>query len=732
MPTRTSAVVAALACGVLGANAPRRRGDVRPHSGLKSGGFFPHFFSRFSATNPSRHSPDLPFFAKFGPTARCRISGEPGENRPQKGLLMSQIELTFPNGDLRSVELGTTGLDIAKSISEGLARKAIGVKLGDKILDLNRPLTESGSIKIITPNNDDPDALMLLRHSCSHVLAEAVCDLFPGTKLAYGPAIDKGFYYDLMTPTPIKEEDFPKIEKRMKEIIKEDRPFTRIDVSAEEGLKRTEGDKYKRDNAERALAREESDGTLSFYCSGKPGENWEDLCAGPHVPSTGKLKAFKILSLAGAYWHGDQNSDQLTRVYGTCFADKEGLENYLTFLEEAKKRDHRRIGKEMDLYHIEDHSPGMVFWHPKGTTMVNALKDYIRGKIDRRGYKEVITPELVDKSLWIKSGHADKYNENMFKTFAGEQEMAVKPMNCPCHIQIFNTGLRSWRDLPMRLAEFGKCHRYEPAGTMHGLMRVRGFVQDDAHIFCTEDQIASEVADFCQLVKDVYADFGFNEILVKFSTRPEKRVGSDDLWDKAEAALEEATKLAGLDYVLNPGEGAFYGPKLEFVLKDCLGRDWQCGTIQVDFNLPQRLGAEYVGKDNQKHIPVMLHRAAVGSIERFLGILIEEFMGDFPLWLSPVQARVLPISEKFVEYARTVERELVNAGVRVEVDESNEKLGYKIRQCELQKVPYLLIVGEKEVADGVVSVRKRKDGDKGSMTVADFLKMTEEDRKVVR
>ena len=670
--------------------------------------------------------------AIFGSPPDVVFLGNRARTAHKKEIIMSQIELTFPNGDLRSVELGTTGLDIAKRISEGLARKAIGVKLGDKILDLNRPLTESGSIKIITPNNDDPDALMLLRHSCSHVLAEAVFDLFPGTKLAYGPAIDKGFYYDLMTPTPIKEEDFPKIEKRMKEIIKEDRPFTRIDVSAEEGLKRTEGDKYKRDNAERALAREESDGTLSFYCSGKPGENWEDLCAGPHVPSTGKLKAFKILSLAGAYWHGDQNSDQLTRVYGTCFADKEGLENYLTFLEEAKKRDHRRIGKEMDLYHIEDHSPGMVFWHPKGTTMVNALKDYIRGKIDRRGYKEVITPELVDKSLWIKSGHADKYNENMFRTFAGEQEMAVKPMNCPCHIQIFNTGLRSWRDLPMRLAEFGKCHRYEPAGTMHGLMRVRGFVQDDAHIFCTEDQIASEVADFCQLVKDVYADFGFNEILVKFSTRPEKRVGSDDLWDKAEAALEEATKLAGLEYVLNPGEGAFYGPKLEFVLKDCLGRDWQCGTIQVDFNLPQRLGAEYVGKDNQKHIPVMLHRAAVGSIERFLGILIEEFMGDFPLWLSPVQARVLPISEKFVEYARTVERELVNAGVRTEIDDSNEKLGYKIRQCELQKVPYLLIVGEKEVADGVVSVRKRKDGDKGSMKVADFLKMTEDDRKVVR
>ena len=339
---------------------------------------------------------------------------------------------------------------------------------------------------------------------------------------------------------------------------------------------------------------------------------------------------------------------------------------------------------------------------------------------------------IVNKTLWIKSGHADKYNENMFKTLAGDVEMAVKPMNCPCHIQIFNTGLRSWRDLPMRLAEFGKCHRYEPAGTMHGLMRVRGFVQDDAHIFCTEDQIASEVADFCALVKEIYHDFGFDDIVVKFSTRPEKRVGSDEIWDKAEAALAEATKLAGLDYILNPGEGAFYGPKLEFTLKDSLGRDWQCGTIQVDFNLPQRLGAEYVGKDNQKHIPVMLHRAAVGSIERFLGILIEEFMGDFPLWLAPVQARVLPISEKFVDYAKQVEKELVNAGVRVEVDESNEKLGYKIRQCELQKVPYLLIVGEKEVADGVVSVRKRKDGDKGNMTVADFLKMTEDDRKVVR
>lgn len=643
---------------------------------------------------------------------------------------MSQIELTFPDGSVRCVESGITGLEIAKQISEGLARKALGIKLGDRVLDLTRPLTQGGNFRIITPNNDDPDALMLLRHSCSHVMAEAICDLFPGTKLAYGPAVEKGFYYDLVTPTPIQQADIERIEKRMKEIVKEDRPFTRVEFPAAEGLARVAGDKYKRDNAERALAREGSDGTLSFYATGTPGKNWEDLCYGPHVPSTGKLKAFKVLSLAGAYWHGDQSSDQLTRVWGTSFCDKEGLEKYLKFIEEAEKRDHRKIGKEMDLYHIEDHSPGMVFWHPKGTVMVNALKQYIRNKIDKRGYKEVITPEIVDKSLWIRSGHADKYNENMFKTMAGDREMAVKPMNCPCHIQIFNQGLKSWRDLPLRLAEFGKCHRYEPAGTMHGLMRVRGFVQDDAHIFCTEDQIASEVADFCKLVKEIYADFGFNEILVKFSTRPEKRVGSDELWDKAEASLEDATKLAGLDYVLNPGEGAFYGPKLEFVLKDSLGRDWQCGTIQVDLNLPGRLGAEYVGKDNQKHVPVMLHRAAVGSIERFLGILIEEYVGDFPLWLAPVQARVLPISEKFIDYAKEVEGKLLEAGVRTEVDNSNEKLGYKIRRCELQKVPYLLIVGEKEAGEGKVSVRRRKAGDQGAKAVEEFIAQVKSEASV--
>jgi len=632
---------------------------------------------------------------------------------------MPQITLTLPDNSEKYVESGITGLEIAKSISEGLARKAIAVKLGNKILDLNRPLTDSGQFRIITASNEDPDSLFVLRHSCAHVLAEAVCALFPGTRLAYGPPVDDGFYYDLATPTPITHADFELIEKKMAEIVKEDRPFTRIEVPLEEALKRTEGDKYKRDNVERAVER--GDKVFSFYVTGTPNAGWEDLCAGPHVPSTGKLKAFKILSLAGAYWHGDQKSDQLTRIYGICYADKTGLESYLTFLEEAKKRDHRRIGQEMDLYHIEDHSPGMVFWHPHGAVLVNVLKDFVRKEIAKRGYKEVITPEIVDKSLWIRSGHADKYDANMFKTLASEKEMAVKPMNCPCHIEIFNKGLKSWRDLPLRLAEFGKCHRNEPAGTMHGLMRVRGFVQDDAHIFCTEEQIATEVSDFCALVKDFYKVFGFENITVKFSTRPEVRVGSDELWDKAESALEEATKLAGLSYTLNPGEGAFYGPKLEFVLKDSLGRDWQCGTIQVDFNMPARLGAEYVGKDNQKHVPVMLHRAALGSIERFIGILTEEYAGDFPFWLAPVQVRVLPISEKFGEYAETIRKELEEANIRAEVDNSNEKVGYKIRLGEMAKIPYLLVVGEKEIAENAVSVRKRKEGDLGRKSLKEFL-----------
>lgn len=635
------------------------------------------------------------------------------------------LKFQLPDGSIREYPQGTTGQQFAESISPRLAQQAIGIKLNEKIVDLNRPLQESGEIRVITPNNEDDDALFLLRHSCAHVLAEAVCDLFPGTQLAYGPPIENGFYYDLATPKPLSEDDFSLIEKRMAEIIAADLPFVRCDTDIPEAMRRTERDKYKRDNAERAIERARVAGeepVISFYSTGDGPDAWSDLCAGPHVPSTGVLKAFKVLSISAAYWHGDQKSDSLTRIYGTCFADAKGLKAHLKFLEEAKLRDHRRLGKELDLFHLEEHSPGMIFWHHKGTLLYNSVTEHVRKTILARGYQEVKTPELVDKSLWERSGHWAKYRDSMFVIPQdGGGEMVVKPMNCPCHIEIFNKGLKSWRDLPLRMSEFGKCHRNELAGTMHGLMRVRGFTQDDAHIFCTEEQIASEVADFCQLVQDLYEDFGFKVSTVKFSTRPEVRIGSDELWDRAEEALSKSTELAGLKTILNPGEGAFYGPKLEFVLKDCLGRDWQCGTIQVDFNLPERLGATFVGVDGQKHHPVMLHRAVLGSLERFIGVLIEEYAGDFPLWLAPEQCRVLPISEKFLDYGRELTRKLQAEGVRCELDESNEKIGYKIRQGEKQKVPLLLIVGEKEAEKGSLSLRRRKQGDLGEMELSQFL-----------
>lgn len=635
------------------------------------------------------------------------------------------FKFQLPDGSVREFPKGTTGFQFAESISSRLAQQAIGVKLDEEILDLHRPLPHGGTLTIITPKNDDPNALFLLRHSCAHVLAEAVCDLFPGTKLAYGPPIENGFYYDLAGPRPLSEEDFAAIEKRMAEIVAADRPFVRCDTDLAEAMRRTEGDKYKRDNAERAIERARAAGVepvISFYSTGENADAWNDLCAGPHVPRTGVLKAFKVLSVSAAYWHGDQASDSLTRIYGTCFADAKGLKAHLQFLEEAKLRDHRRIGKELDLFHIEEHSPGMVFWHHKGTQLYNGVVDHVRKTILARDYQEVLTPEIVDKSLWERSGHWAKYRDSMFVITGDDgSESVVKPMNCPCHIEIFNKGLKSWRDLPLRMSEFGKCHRNELAGTMHGIMRVRGFTQDDGHIFCTEDQIADEVAKFCLLVQDLYNDFGFKVHTVKFSTRPEVRIGSDESWDRAERALAEATEKANLQTVLNPGEGAFYGPKLEFVLKDSLGRDWQCGTIQVDFNLPDRLGATYVGVDGQKHIPVMLHRAALGSLERFIGVLIEEYAGDFPLWLAPEQCRVLPISEKHMEYSARVCSELRLAGLRCELDQSNEKIGYKIRQGEQQKVPILLIIGEKEEVSQGVSVRRRKQGDLGSMDLSQFL-----------
>lgn len=630
---------------------------------------------------------------------------------------MSVVKITLPDGAIKEFESSVSGVEIAASISSKLAKRALAIKVNDdRILDLNTILTEDCAVKIIMPDNEDKDALYVLRHSCAHVMAEAICELFPGTKLAYGPPVEDGFYYDLSTETPITDADFKKIEAKMQEIIRANKPFTRCDYTPEQGLKRTEGDKYKTDNAERAMARAKENGedtVLSFYTTGETGEGWEDLCAGPHVPATGVLQGYQMMSIAGAYWHGDADSDQLTRVYGTCFADKKGLKKYLQFLEEAKKRDHRKIGKEMDLFHIEEHSPGMVFWHPKGASIYNALVGYIQDKLVTAGYQEVRTPELVEKSLWEKSGHWDKYSDMMFTSESENREFAVKPMNCPCHIQIFNQGLKSWRDLPLRMAEFGKCHRNELAGAMHGIMRVRGFTQDDAHIFCTEDQIAQEVADFCSLTKEIYADFGFTDILVKFSTRPEKRVGTDESWDKAEAALRSATALAGLETQENPGEGAFYGPKLEFVLKDCLGRDWQCGTIQVDFNLPERLDAEFVDTDNTKKHPVMLHRAILGSLERFIGILIENYVGDFPLWLHPEQVRVIPVGEKYMDYAVEVKDYLIQHGFKATVDTRNEKMGKKIRLAETEKAAYSIVVGENELENRSASLRQRKIGDKG-------------------
>lgn len=643
---------------------------------------------------------------------------------------MSQIKITLPDGSVRELPPGSTGLQLAEDIGPGLARNAIALQLNGITCDLTTTLTEDAEVAILT-NNNSAESLEVIRHSAAHVLAEAICELWPGTQLAYGPSIEDGFFYDMATPDPISQDDFSKIEAKMKEIIKSKREFVRREYTIEDGLRRTQGDKYKTDNAERAIER--GSDSLSFYTTGSPGENWEDLCAGPHVPHTGLLKNVKVMAVAGAYWKGDQNSDQLTRVYGTAFADKKALKDHLHRIEEAKKRDHRKLGKELDYFHLDENSPGMVFWHAKGAMMYNQLTDFIRDKIKSKSYIEVRTPEIVEKSLWEKSGHWDKYSDLMFTTESEKRTFAIKPMNCPGHIEIFKQGLKSWRDLPVRMAEFGKCHRNEMAGSMHGIMRVRGFTQDDGHIFCTEDQIAAEVADFCDLVKELYADFGFEQILVKFATRPEKRVGSDESWDKAEAALREATDKAGLETNLNEGEGAFYGPKLEFVLKDCLGRDWQCGTIQVDFNLPERLGATYIDPEGGKKHPVLLHRAALGSIERFLGILIEEYAGDFPFWLNPTQCKVIPVGEKYLDYAFQINTELKSLGFRSEVDERNEKLGKKIRDGETTKIPYMIIVGEKEQETQTVNIRKRKARDQVTMSVSDLVNIfRDEESKLCR
>ncbi|HKP98679.1 MAG TPA: threonine--tRNA ligase [Fibrobacteria bacterium] len=624
------------------------------------------------------------------------------------------LKVTLPNNSVLEVESGSTILDVVRKIGPGLAKSALAAYYNGKELDLSHTLTEDGQLRVLTHQN--PEALEIVRHSTAHLMAMAVTELFPGTLLTIGPVIENGFYYDFDSTHKFSPEDFPAIEEKMKELVKKDFPVERSEMARQEAIAYFK-DPSHREPYKVEMMEEWTDEKVSFYKQGP----FSDLCRGPHVPNTGKLGHFKLLSVAGAYWRGDEKRPMLQRIYATAFLNKEDLEKHLFQLEEAKKRDHRKVGKELDYFHLEEGSPGMVFWHARGWRLYTGLMDYIRAKLARRGYQEVRTPEVVEKNLFVKSGHVANYADLMFFTESENREFVIKPMNCPCHVEIFKQGIKSFRDLPIRLAEFGKCHRNELAGVMHGLMRVRGFTQDDAHIFCTVEQIADEVADFCRLLQEVYADFGFSEIIVKLADRPPKRVGGDEVWAKAEAALKEACQRAGMVYEMNPGEGAFYGPKLEFTLKDSLGRHWQCGTIQVDFNTAGRLGAEYVASDGSKIAPVMLHRAVFGSLERFIGILIENFAGDLPLWINPQQIRILPVSEKFVDAASELNRKLLDAGLFSEVDVRNDKIGFKIREGEREKVPYLVILGDKELQSGKISLRKRKTGDLGAFSLDEAL-----------
>lgn len=630
---------------------------------------------------------------------------------------MAQITVTLPDKKQLQAESGSTVYEIIGIIGKGLQKAAIAADVDGSMVDLTHPVTTDIELKVYTFK--DTEGKKVFWHSASHLMAQAIKRLYPNVKLAIGPAVDEGFYYDFETEEGFSREDMDKVEAEMAKIIQENIPVERVEMSradAEAMFKKAD-DTYKIELLEAV------EGNASFYRQG----DFVDLCRGPHVTSTGKIAAVKLLKNAGAYWRGDEKNKMLTRVYGIAFPDKKELDEYLRLLEEAKERDHRKIGKELDLFHLQDDCPGMVFWHPRGWTIYRTLQMYIRSKIEPKGYKEVNTPSVMSKTLWEKSGHWDKYQENMFITESEKRTFSIKPMNCPGHIQIFNQGLKSYRDLPLRIAEFGSCVRNEPSGTLHGIMRVRGFVQDDAHIFCTEDQIAPEVASFCNLLKDIYADFGFTDVLVKFSTRPAKRVGSDELWDKAEGALANACKLAGLEYTLNPGEGAFYGPKLEFTLKDSLGRHWQCGTIQVDPNLPMRLGAEYVGPDGQKHHPIMLHRAILGSLERFLGILIENYKGAFPTWLSPVQIKILNVGEEEADAVSRLSERLSAEGFRCETDTRADTMSYKIRQAAAEKCPYIVVLGKKEVAEDTVSVRYRGEQKSVTMSTSDFIAKVKDD-----
>ncbi len=609
------------------------------------------------------------------------------------------VAITLPDGNQRNFDGPVTGAELAADIGPGLAKAALAVRVDGQPKDLSVPIEADAGVSVITAK--DEDALELLRHDCAHVMAEAVKELFPETQVTIGPNIENGFYYDFARETPFVPEDLEKIEARMHEIVKRDETIIREVWDRKKAVKffKDQGEHYKAEIIEGIPGDEE----LTLYRQG----DFIDLCRGPHLPSTGKLgKAFTLTKLAGAYWRGDSSNEMLQRIYGTCWADNKQLKAYLHMLEEAEKRDHRRLGREMGLFHLQDIAAGSVFWHPKGWTLYRTLRNYMRDRLKDAGYIEVNTPHLVDRSLWEASGHWDKFREHMFTTEVEETVLALKPMNCPCHVQIFKQGITSYRDLPIRMAEFGACHRNEPSGALHGLMRVRAFVQDDAHIFCTEDQITSETQAFCQLLLSVYKDLGFEDVLVQFSDRPEVRAGSDETWDKAEQALRDATAATGLETELNPGDGAFYGPKLDFVLRDAIGRDWQCGTLQVDFVLPERLDANYIGEDGGKHRPVMLHRAILGSLERFLGILIEHYAGKFPLWLAPLQIVVATITNDADDYAKEVMAELEAAGLKAELDIRNEKINYKIREHSHTKVPVILVVGAKEAKDGTVAMRR--------------------------
>jgi threonyl-tRNA synthetase len=621
--------------------------------------------------------------------------------------------VTLPDGSQRRFEHPVTVDEVAGSIGAGLRKAALAARVNGKLVDTSYVIDDDARLAVVT--DKDPDGLEIIRHSTAHLLAQAVKELFPDAQVTIGPVIEDGFYYDFAYKRPFTPEDLAAIEARMYELAKADEKVTRRVMARNEAVTffKGLGEVYKAEIIASIPEKEQ----ISLYGQG----NWIDLCRGPHVPSTGKLRAFKLTKVAGAYWRGDSRNEMLQRIYGTAWPDKKQLDEYLHRLEEAEKRDHRRIGRDLDLFHLQEEAPGAVFWHPKGWTVFQTLIGYMRERQRQAGYEEVSAPELMDASLWQQSGHLEKFGENMYLTRTPDDRVyAIKPMNCPGHVQIFKHGLRSYRDLPIRLAEFGKVHRYEPSGALHGLMRVRAFTQDDAHIFITEEQITAESVAVTRLLLDIYRDFGFDDLRIKYADRPAKRVGSDEVWDRAEQALQEAARAAGVEYTLNPGEGAFYGPKLEFVLRDAIGRDWQCGTLQVDLNMPGRLGAYYIDEHSAKRTPVMLHRAIFGSLERFLAILLEHHAGRLPAWLAPLQAVVLSITDRQDDYVRQVTETLKNQGFRVEFDLRNEKVGFKIREHTLQRVPYLLVAGDKEVAANTISVRTRSGKDLGSLSVQTF------------